>query len=467
MCARINPRWPFVFLALPVLAGGCVEPGAHLVRSECQRIDGEYRLEAMTFASVVETEGLAGQQLVYKVRLIDRDSRPIKSRNSRYQDQMANVSASKTLMVMLAERESRNVSVTIPAAELEVGVDQLPARAEFAVYLPDGTCLSRQYANLPLRVPEDVREHSVLAQAGDDEAQELQGSGAAESDSGQQLTDAVRRYWERSAEQPDEPGEPEQAPEPPPIDFEPAETRRDLAERDEGGDVGNVEDEPSRADEARQFARPEEPQPSDQPALAPPNSAPLDQEETSPDSAAREQSATDLADGQPAPGAGETQPVPDKDPPRRSSVARTYLVKPGDTLQSIARKHYGSVAYWTTVLAANPAVNPRRLRVGQTIMLPALGPDAPPTGPGTSRATGEADRPGSDRSVRSRPYVVKAGDTLTGIALRTLGDTNRWREIYDLNRDKLASPNRLRIGMTLKLPARRAVPRSGTSDARP
>lgn len=49
--------------------------------------------------------------------------------------------------------------------------------------------------------------------------------------------------------------------------------------------------------------------------------------------------------------------------------------------------------------------------------------------------------------------TVQAGDTLEKIALRIFGTPERWREIYALNRDQLDSPDAIRAGMLLKLPA--------------
>lgn len=51
-----------------------------------------------------------------------------------------------------------------------------------------------------------------------------------------------------------------------------------------------------------------------------------------------------------------------------------------------------------------------------------------------------------------RTYTVQAGDTLMGIARKTLGDGNRWREIQTLNQEILPDPNQLKVGMVLKLP---------------
>ena len=53
-----------------------------------------------------------------------------------------------------------------------------------------------------------------------------------------------------------------------------------------------------------------------------------------------------------------------------------------------------------------------------------------------------------------RTYTVKSGDSLTKIAEEKLGDGNRFQEIYKANKDKLRSPDDIRVGMKLRLPAR-------------
>ena len=51
----------------------------------------------------------------------------------------------------------------------------------------------------------------------------------------------------------------------------------------------------------------------------------------------------------------------------------------------------------------------------------------------------------------ARKYTVKQGDTLGGIAARELGSATRWTDIQKIN-DNLA-PEKLRVGMTINLPA--------------
>jgi nucleoid-associated protein YgaU len=48
--------------------------------------------------------------------------------------------------------------------------------------------------------------------------------------------------------------------------------------------------------------------------------------------------------------------------------------------------------------------------------------------------------------------VIHNGDTLERIAARYLGDANRALELFDLNREVLANPHLLPIGVELRIP---------------
>ncbi len=52
-----------------------------------------------------------------------------------------------------------------------------------------------------------------------------------------------------------------------------------------------------------------------------------------------------------------------------------------------------------------------------------------------------------------RRHKIADGDTLSGLAVRYLGSADRYREIYELNRETLANPDLLPIGTELKIPA--------------
>jgi nucleoid-associated protein YgaU len=47
---------------------------------------------------------------------------------------------------------------------------------------------------------------------------------------------------------------------------------------------------------------------------------------------------------------------------------------------------------------------------------------------------------------------VKPGDTLSLIAQRELGDTSRWPQIWDLNRERVANENLIYPRLVLVMP---------------
>ena len=48
--------------------------------------------------------------------------------------------------------------------------------------------------------------------------------------------------------------------------------------------------------------------------------------------------------------------------------------------------------------------------------------------------------------------TVKAGDSLSKIAKRELGDGNKWKAIYDANKDKIKDPDLIHPGQVLTIP---------------
>ncbi len=62
--------------------------------------------------------------------------------------------------------------------------------------------------------------------------------------------------------------------------------------------------------------------------------------------------------------------------------ARSYVVQAGDTLADISTAFYGNPQHWKDVMKANPGVDFETLRVGATLVIPAL--SAAPAAPATS-----------------------------------------------------------------------------------
>lgn len=49
-------------------------------------------------------------------------------------------------------------------------------------------------------------------------------------------------------------------------------------------------------------------------------------------------------------------------------------------------------------------------------------------------------------------YKVQSGDTLSKVAQRFYGDSTKYRQIFDANKDILKDPNKINVGQELKLP---------------
>lgn len=54
---------------------------------------------------------------------------------------------------------------------------------------------------------------------------------------------------------------------------------------------------------------------------------------------------------------------------------------------------------------------------------------------------------------KERTYMVQNDDSLSKISLKMYGSAVKWKIIYDANKDVLPSPNSLKIGMRLRIPA--------------
>ena len=64
------------------------------------------------------------------------------------------------------------------------------------------------------------------------------------------------------------------------------------------------------------------------------------------------------------------------------------------------------------------------------------------SGSGTATATATA----------AKTYIVKAGDTLSKIAKEHLGNANAYMKIFELNKDQLSDPDKIKPGQVLRLP---------------
>jgi nucleoid-associated protein YgaU len=70
-----------------------------------------------------------------------------------------------------------------------------------------------------------------------------------------------------------------------------------------------------------------------------------------------------------APAAVEPAPVVSVTP-AADAGGKSYTVRKGDTLFSIARQFYGNGGQWQRIAGANPGLSPSTLKAGKTITIP-------------------------------------------------------------------------------------------------
>jgi nucleoid-associated protein YgaU len=146
--------------------------------------------------------------------------------------------------------------------------------------------------------------------------------------------------------------------------------------------------------------------------------------------------------------------------------SETYVVQPQDNFWTISRKKYGTARYFRALAELNKAhvPDPTRMRPGVKVSTPPAEiletrfAQFLPQGTAVEVASGE--RPsgksgpaGFFTSADGKPmYRTGEKDTLSDIAAKHLGRASRWIQIYEMNRDMLATPNQLKIGTELALP---------------
>ena len=117
-------------------------------------------------------------------------------------------------------------------------------------------------------------------------------------------------------------------------------------------------------------------------------------------------------------------------------------MKEGDSLASIWRGLTGSERGWEKLQAANPGLDPSRLKIGQVLKVPDWSSDATPAKTAAAAPVAAAGT-----------HTVASGETLSSIAQKVYGESKLWKRIYDANKDVIGSdPANLKVGQVLRIP---------------
>jgi LysM repeat protein len=128
--------------------------------------------------------------------------------------------------------------------------------------------------------------------------------------------------------------------------------------------------------------------------------------------------------------------------PAPQAAATEYIVVKGDSFAKIAKKNGVSVK---AIEAANPGIEPTKLKVGQKLSIPAsAGGAAAPAAAGAQASTGS--------SAGEETYTVKSGDTLTKIA-KAHGTT-----VKAIKASSSLTTDHIKVGQKLTIPAKAEAP---------
>ena len=135
-------------------------------------------------------------------------------------------------------------------------------------------------------------------------------------------------------------------------------------------------------------------------------------------------------------------------PPAGRSPVRPHTVAAGESLSKISLAELGTTDRWVEIFALNreTLATPDVIQVGQVLDVPSDTEAAPAVAP-VQEASPPSDQPPVQR------HTVAAGESLSGISLAELGTSERWVEIFTVNRSTIERPDVLHVGQMLEIPS--------------
>jgi LysM repeat protein len=125
------------------------------------------------------------------------------------------------------------------------------------------------------------------------------------------------------------------------------------------------------------------------------------------------------------------EPTTDRDDAFADAIE--HVIAEGELLSDLAERYYGDRAKWDLIQQANPQLDPRRMKIGDVLIIPTESATTTPVDP--------------------LVHVVRPGESLSSIAADRLGRSALWETIFELNRGVIGdNPAALKVGMELRLP---------------
>ncbi len=145
---------------------------------------------------------------------------------------------------------------------------------------------------------------------------------------------------------------------------------------------------------------------------------------------------------------------------RRGDSVKQFMLESGiaeDHIKIISRGKLDATAPVTDLVGMQKDRNAQfMIAEVEEVMLPYNGPpremaDAKPLEEG-KYIVEEQQKVESEIKVSTRDYVIQKNDSLWKIAQKELGNGNRWKYLYELNKNAIKDPNKLKAGVTIIIP---------------
>lgn len=145
---------------------------------------------------------------------------------------------------------------------------------------------------------------------------------------------------------------------------------------------------------------------------------------------------------------------------RRGDAVKQYMLDNGieeDHIKIISRGKLDATAPVTDLVGMQKDRNAQfMIAEVEEVMLPYEGP---PQGVADAKSVEEGkyiveeqQKVESEVQVSTRDYVIQKNDSLWKIAQKEMGNGNRWKYLYELNKSVIKDPNKLKAGVTIIIP---------------
>jgi len=144
---------------------------------------------------------------------------------------------------------------------------------------------------------------------------------------------------------------------------------------------------------------------------------------------------------------------------QRGESVKKYMIDndiPQDRVLIVSRGKLDAVAPITDIVGMQKDRNAQfMIAEVEEVLIPypdiIEGYDAKKIGESSFLIEEEKDLIGQIKAT-TKEYVIKEGDSLSKIAKEHMGSAHRWQHLYEMNKDKIKDPNKLRKGQKILIP---------------